>query len=146
AEVVERFGFDAVKLKGTADAEGDVAIMAALRERLPAARLRVDPNAAWTVHQSLAAGWRLEPLELEYLEDPCPGLEGMRQVRQRVRIPLCTNMCVVRFDDVAPAARMEAVDVIHGDVYKWGGVSPTKHLAQHCESFGLGMNLHSGGE
>lgn len=144
--VVDQYGFGAVKLKGTADATGDTAIMTALRERLPAVRLRVDPNAAWTVHESMTAGWRLEPLELEYLEDPCPGLEGMRQVRQRVRIPLCTNMCVVRFDDVAPAVRMDAVDVIHGDVFKWGGIGPTKRLAQHCESFGLGMNMHSGGE
>lgn len=144
--VVEEYGFASVKLKGTADALGDAAIMAAIRDRVPGAGLRVDPNAAWSVHQSVAAGQRMEPLELEYLEDPCPGLEGMRRVRQQVRIPLCTNMCVIRFDDVAPAARMDAVDIIHGDVFKWGGVRQTKNLAQHCESFGLGMNMHSGGE
>jgi len=146
AEVVGEYGFESVKLKGTVDASGDAAIMAAIRERLPGAGIRVDPNAAWSVHESVTAGRRMEPLELEYLEDPCPGLEGMRRVRQQVRIPLCTNMCVVRFDDVAPAARMDAVDIVHGDVFKWGGVRQTKNLAQHCDSFGLGMNMHSGGE
>lgn len=35
----------------------------------------------------------MEPAGLDYLEDPCVGLEGMRRVRQMVRIPLCTNMC-----------------------------------------------------
>ncbi|MEU0371040.1 enolase C-terminal domain-like protein [Streptomyces sp. NPDC006283] len=139
-------GFSAVKLKGTNDVQGDVAILRALREALPGADLRVDPNAAWSVPDSVRAGIALEELDLEYLEDPCTGIEGMSQVRAKVRIPLCTNMCVVRFEEFAPAVRLGAVDLVHGDVYKWGGIAATKALAAHCETFGLGMNLHSGGE
>jgi glucarate dehydratase len=146
AKVVAEGGFTAVKLKGTKDVDGDVRIMRALRERLPEAELRVDPNAAWSVPESIRAGLRLEELDLEYLEDPCWGIDGMAQVREKIRIPLCTNMCVVAFEDFAPAMRLGAVDVIHGDVYKWGGIKATKDLAAHCETFGLGMNLHSGGE
>jgi glucarate dehydratase len=146
AQVVADGGFTAVKLKGTRDVHGDVAILRAIREALPGVQLRVDPNAAWSVPDSLRAGIQLEELDLEYLEDPCVGIEGMSQVRARVRIPLCTNMCLVRFEDFAPAVRLGAVDVVHGDVYKWGGIAATKALAAHCETFGLGMNLHSGGE
>lgn len=146
ARVVAEGGFTAVKLKGTQDVVGDVAIMKALRERLPEINLRVDPNAAWTVPESVRAGLQLEELDLEYLEDPCWGIDGMAQVRAKIRIPLCTNMCVVAFEDFAPAVRLGAVDVVHGDIYKWGGVKPTKDLAAHCRTFGLGMNLHSGGE
>lgn len=146
ASVVSSGGFTAVKLKGTRDPFGDVEILRAIRSRLPEVELRVDPNAAWSVPDSVRAGLRLEELDLEYLEDPCAGIEGMAEVRRRVRIPLCTNMCVVRFEDFAPAVRLGAVDVVHGDVYKWGSMSATKHLAAHCETFGLGMNLHSGGE
>jgi glucarate dehydratase len=146
AEVVAEGGFTAVKLKGTKDIRGDVAIMEELRESLPEVELRVDPNAAWSVPDTIRAGRRLEALDLEYLEDPCKGIEGMSRVRERVRIPLCTNMCVVEFEDFAPAVRAGAVDVIHGDVFKWGGIRQTKALAAHCETFELGMNLHSGGE
>ncbi|MGW4525362.1 mandelate racemase/muconate lactonizing enzyme family protein [Amycolatopsis sp. NPDC004378] len=146
AKVVARGGFTAVKLKGTTDVRGDVAIMRELRRALPDVELRVDPNAAWSVPDSIRAGLALEELDLEYLEDPCAGIEGMAQVRAKVRIPLCTNMCVVRFEEFAPAVRLGAVDVVHGDVYKWGGIAATKALAAHCETFGLGMNLHSGGE
>ncbi|SDT34200.1 mandelate racemase/muconate lactonizing enzyme family protein [Microlunatus soli] len=146
ARVVAEGGFTAVKLKGTKDVDGDVAIMKALRDRLPKVELRVDPNAAWSVPDSIRAGLQLEDLDLEYLEDPCRGIDGMAQVRSKIRIPLCTNMCVVEFDDFAPAVRLGAVDVIHGDVYKWGGIKATKDLAAHCRTFGLGMNLHSGGE
>jgi glucarate dehydratase len=145
-QVVGEGGFEAVKLKGTTDVGGDVAILRALREALPEVNLRVDPNAAWSVPDSVRAGIALEELDLEYLEDPCAGIEGMSQVKAKVRIPLCTNMCVVRFEEFAPAMRLNAVDVIHGDVYKWGGIAATKALAAHCQTFGLGMNLHSGGE
>jgi glucarate dehydratase len=144
--VVSEGGFEAVKLKGTKDVRGDVEILRALRAALPEVNLRVDPNAAWSVPDSIRAGLALEELDLEYLEDPCVGIEGMSQVRAKIRIPLCTNMCVVRFEEFAPAMRLQAVDVIHGDVYKWGGIAATKALAAHCETFGLGMNLHSGGE
>jgi glucarate dehydratase len=146
ARVVAEGGFDAVKLKGTRDVSGDVAILRAVRAALPRVNLRVDPNAAWSVPDSVRAGIALEELDLEYLEDPCVGIEGLSQVHAKVRIPLCTNMCVVRFEEFAPAIRLNAVDVIHGDVYKWGGIAATKALAAHCETFGLGMNLHSGGE
>lgn len=124
--VVREGGFQAVKLKGTTDVQGDVAILRALRETLPEVSLRVDPNAAWSVPDSVRAGIALEELDLEYLEDPCTGIEGMSQVRAKVRIPLCTNMCVVRFEDFAPAVRLGAVDVIHGDAYKWGGIAPPR--------------------
>ncbi|TCO54118.1 mandelate racemase/muconate lactonizing enzyme family protein [Actinocrispum wychmicini] len=146
AKVVADGGFTAVKLKGTTDVRGDVEILREIRTALPDVELRVDPNAAWSVPDSIRAGLALEELDLEYLEDPCAGIEGMSQVRAKVRIPLCTNMCVVRFEDFAPAVRLGAVDVVHGDVYKWGGIAATKALAAHCETFGLGMNLHSGGE
>ncbi|MGA8114580.1 MAG: enolase C-terminal domain-like protein [Actinocatenispora sp.] len=145
-QVVAAGGFTAVKLRGTSDVDGDIGILGAIRAELPDIRLRVDPNAAWPVADTLRSGAALEELGLEYLEDPCVGIEGMATVRARLRIPLCTNMCVVRFEEFAPAVRAGAVDVIHGDVFKWGGIAANKALAAHCETFGLGMNLHSGGE
>jgi glucarate dehydratase len=147
AETVSQGKFRAVKFKGSTDPHDDLKYMTALRKALgPDARLRIDPNAHWTVPDSIHAGHRLEEIGLEYLEDPCAGLEGMAQVRRAVRIPLCTNMCCVRLEEVAPAVRMGAVDIIHGDVMKWGGIEANRKLAACCEAFGLGMNLHSGGE
>jgi glucarate dehydratase len=70
----------------------------------------------------------------------------MAQLRQKIRIPLCTNMCVVRMEDFAPAMRLGAVDIIHGDAHKWGGIGVTRRLGALCEAFGLGMNLHTAGE
>jgi glucarate dehydratase len=146
SEFRDRYGFSAIKLKGSSDARRDLEYLKAIRQRLPDVGLRVDPNGAWPVADSILVGRELLPLDLEYLEDPCTGLEGMARVRQSVAIPLCTNMCVVRLEEFAPAVRLGAIDVIHGDVYKWGGVIAVKRLAALCDAFGLGMNLHSGGE
>ncbi|HEY4202529.1 MAG TPA: enolase C-terminal domain-like protein [Devosiaceae bacterium] len=145
-EFRDHHGFGAIKLKGTHDPELDVRRLRAIRERLPDVKLRIDPNAAWSVVESINAGREILPLGLEYLEDPCKGLEGMAKVRETLGIPLCTNMCVVRLEEFAPAMRLGAVDVIHGDVHKWGGINAVKRLAAMCDAFGIGLNLHSGGE
>jgi glucarate dehydratase len=145
-EFRDRYGFSALKLKGSSDAFGDVEKMRAVRDLMPDINLRIDPNAAWPVPDAIRAAQQMLPLDLEYLEDPVVGLEGMARVREMGGIPLCTNMCVVRLEDFAPAMRLNAVDVIHGDVHKWGGINASKRLAALCDAFGIGMNLHSGGE
>lgn len=144
-EVASR-GYRALKLKGSHDPATDLGYLEAIRERLPDIALRVDPNGHWPLARTLQYATRIEALQLEYLEDPCPDLATMAQVRARVRVPLCTNMCVVRFDDVLPALQLGAVDVVLGDAFKWGGIAPTKRLAGICSTAGWGMNLHSGGE
>jgi glucarate dehydratase len=139
-------GFTALKFKGSANAGFDVSVMRSLRAALPDLALRVDPNGAWSVPQSLWAARELEPVGLEYLEDPCDGLEGMARVRAERRVALCTNMVLVRHEDFAPAVRMGAVDIVHADVHKWGGIHSTVAMHGTCRAFGLGVNLHSGGE
>ena len=145
-EVTAERGYQALKLKGGTDPVTDLRYLEAIRERLPDIALRVDPNGHWPLARTLEQAARIEALRLEYLEDPCWDLGSMAQVRARVRVPLCTNMCVVRFEDVLPAIELGAIDVVHGDVFKWGGIAPTKRLAGLCATTGWGMNLHSGGE
>ena len=80
---------------------------------------------------------------LEYLEDPTPGIEGMAQVARDAPMPLATNMCVVAFDHLPPAIRQDAVQVILSDHHYWGGLRRSKLLAGICETFGLGLSMHS---
>lgn len=139
-------GYPALKLKGSADPDRDLSYLEAIRDRLPDVALRVDPNGRWPLARTIEVAARIEALRLQYLEDPCWDLGAMAQVRSRVRVPLSTNMCVVRFEDVVPAVQLGAVDIVLGDVFKWGGIAPTKRLAGICATTGWGMNLHSGGE
>jgi glucarate dehydratase len=80
---------------------------------------------------------------LEYLEDPTPGIEGMAAVAREVTMPLATNMCVVGFDDLPQAIAERAVGVILSDHHYWGGLRKVQELAAICDTFDLGLSMHS---
>lgn len=146
ADLVDRYGYDTVKLKaGVLDPDTEVDAIEAIRNRLGGdVRLRIDPNAAWTPATATRLTPRLERIGLEYLEDPASGIEGMATVRSRTSLPLATNMCVVSFDQLVPAVRRGAVDVILSDPWYWGGVRQTQLLGSMCENLGVSIGMHSG--
>ncbi|MDQ0815274.1 glucarate dehydratase [Streptomyces sp. B3I7] len=141
--MVTEYGFTAIKLKGGVfPPEQEVAAVLALREAFPGLPLRLDPNAAWTVETSLKVARDLDGV-LEYLEDPTPGQEGMARVAREASMPLATNMCVVAFDELPSAVRSDAVRVVLSDHHYWGGLHRSKLLAGICDTFGMGLSMHS---
>jgi len=146
--LVSDYGFSDIKLKGGVFAPNhDIDTIAAIRQEFgDDMGLRIDPNAVWSPSTALEVSRKLLEYNLEYLEDPTPNLEGMARIRRDVPIPLATNMCVVDFDQIAPAFRLGSVDVILGDTHKWGGILATKKLAAVCETLQFGFSLHSGCE
>jgi glucarate dehydratase len=139
--------FPAIKLKGgVLEPDAEVAALRALREAFPQTRLRYDPNAILSPVTAIRVGRALEPLGLEYYEDPCWGHVAMARVRQRVGIPLASNMCVIDLDSAAESLRLGSVDVILGDIFEWGGLTALKKLQGVCEAFQLNLNFHSAGE
>jgi glucarate dehydratase len=142
-QMLDRFGFGALKLKaGVFEPELEIETILALREAFPDLPLRLDPNAAWSPSTSIRVGEALDCV-LEYLEDPTPGITGMAQVARQVSMPLATNMCVVSFDDIEPSVRVDAVQVILSDHHFWGGLRRSQLLAGLCETFHLGLSMHS---
>jgi glucarate dehydratase len=142
--LVAGYGFTALKLKGGVfPPQEEVEAVLALRDAFPDHPLRLDPNAAWTPGTALSVARELDGV-LEYLEDPTPGIEGMAEVaRHGPMMPLATNMCVVSFAHVAPAVRIDAVQVILSDHHFWGGLRRSQLLAGICATFGLGLSMHS---
>jgi glucarate dehydratase len=67
----------------------------------------------------------------------------MAQVAREVPMPLATNMCVVDFDQIAPAVSEGAVSIILSDHHYWGGLGRSRDLARICATFGLGLSMHS---
>jgi glucarate dehydratase len=141
--LVDGYGFTALKLKGGVFPPAEeIKAIRALRDAFPDHPLRLDPNAAWTPETSIGVARELAGV-LEYLEDPTSGIEGMAQVAREAAMPLATNMCVVAFDHLPPAIRQDAVQVILSDHHYWGGLRRSKLLAGICETFGLGLSMHS---
>jgi len=146
AEMVERHGFEGIKFKGGVyPPDEEVRAVKLLREEFgdKLKYLRFDPNQAWSVETSIRYINRMEPYELEYVEDPTWDLHGMSLVREDVRIPLATNQAVISFPQIAPAVRMRAIDILLTDMYFWGGISQAKKVATICETFNIGMAIHS---
>ena len=141
--MVGEYGFSALKLKGGVfppDQEAEA--IRALRAAFPEHPLRLDPNAAWTPGTAIGVARDLEGV-LEYLEDPTPSIDGMAEVARHAPMPLATNMCVVAFGHLPAAIRADAVRVVLSDHHYWGGLRRSRLLAGICETFGLGLSMHS---
>jgi glucarate dehydratase len=70
----------------------------------------------------------------------------MRRVREMVRIPLATNTVVVGFEQLSANILNTAVDVILLDTTFWGGIRACVKAAGICETFQIGVAVHSSGE
>jgi glucarate dehydratase len=141
--MVDEYGFTALKLKGGVfPPDQEIEAVRALRKAFPDHPLRLDPNAAWTPATSINVARDLAGV-LEYLEDPTEGIAGMAEVAGHASMPLATNMCVIAFSHLPPAIRAGAVQVVLADPHYWGGLRRSKLLAGICQTFGLGVSMHS---
>lgn len=147
-QLVKEHGFKNLKLKvGASPPDVDIATIGMFREAFGTEMgLRIDPNGTWSPQTALYICKQLDPYKLQYIEDPTWGIEAMARLRADIKTPLSTNMCVVDFDQIPVAFRLNAIDVVLGDVHKWGGLWATKKLAAVCDTLMWGMCIHSGAE
>jgi glucarate dehydratase len=142
-----RYGFRSHKVKGGVfPLEYDLECYRAVAQAFPGDSFRFDPNGVWTTEQAIRFGRAIEDLNNDYLEDPVFGLTGMRHARERLRVPLATNTVVVNFEQLAANVLDRAVDVILLDTTFWGGIRPCVKAAGVCDTFQLGVAVHSSGE
>lgn len=146
-ELKARYGFTSHKLKGGVFApEYELECYRAVAAALAGDRFRFDPNAVWSTEQAIWFGQAIEDIKNDYLEDPVFGLNGMRRTREKLRIPLATNTVVVGFEQLAANVLNTAVDVILLDTTFWGGIRQCVKAAGVCDTFQLGVAVHSSGE
>jgi len=147
AEERGRFGFRTHKLKGGVfPPDYELEIYRALTAKFPSDSFRFDPNGVWSTEQAIRFGQAIEGLRNDYLEDPVYGLHGMRRTREMIRVPLATNTVVVNFEQLSANLLSTAVDVILLDTTFWGGIRACVKAAAVCETFQLGIAVHSSGE
>lgn len=143
----KQFGFTSHKLKGGVfPPEYELECYRALASALEGDRFRFDPNGVWSTETSIWFGQQIEDIRNDYLEDPVFGMNGMRRVREKVRMPLATNTVVINFEQLAANVLNTAVDVILLDTTFWGGIRACVKAAGVCETFQLGVAVHSSGE
>jgi glucarate dehydratase len=142
-QLIGQYGFKSIKLKGGVfPPEQEIEAIKALREAFPDTPLRLDPNAAWSPATGIKVAEELDGI-IEYLEDPSPEIDGMAEVAASAPMPLATNMCVVSFEHLAPSVKVDAVQVLLSDHHYWGGLTRSAKLAMICQTFGIGLSMHS---
>ncbi|GGI98399.1 mandelate racemase [Alicyclobacillus cellulosilyticus] len=140
-------GFTTHKLKGGVfPPKYELECYQALAAEFPTDRLRYDPNGVLSVEEALHFGRAILGLNNDYFEDPVWGMNGLRRLRSLLPIPIATNTVVVNFEQLAANVLNPAVDVILLDTTFWGGIRPCVKAAGVCETFQLGVAVHSSGE
>ena len=146
-DLVQKHGFRTHKLKGGVfPPQYEVSVFRGLAEAFPQHSVRLDPNAIWSVEESIQVAKQIADLNNDYLEDPTWGLDGMARVRERIDIPTATNTVVVNLEQLATCIRNKSVDVILLDTTFWGGLRQAYKAAVVCETFQWGIAVHSSGE
>jgi glucarate dehydratase len=147
-ELHEKLGINSMKLKaGVKEPKEEARVLRLCRQKLgDDFGLRIDPNGLWSVTTAVKIGKELEDLNIEYFEDPAWGIEGNAAVRKQLRIPIATNMYPNKFDDLGPAIRLGAIDIVLTDLHYWEGPRGVKDLCAVCNTFNLGVAMHSGSE
>ena len=90
----------------------DEARVEAVRDALgPGGRVRVDANGAWTIQEAVAAIAALDRAAggLEYVEQPCAGVEDLAAVRRAVGVPIAADESIRRAADPYRVRDLEAV-------------------------------------
>lgn len=147
-ELIQKYGFKTLKYKnGVFPPDDETETFIALRESFPHLKIRVDPNAAWSVTTAVQFTHRTHEYGMEYLEDPVWGMRAMQRVNAKVPwVTLASNMSVFAFEDLVPAATQDILDVVLLDPHWYGGISRARTAGHLCEALGLDVGMHSGAE
>jgi glucarate dehydratase len=147
-ELVEKYKFRTIKFKnGVFPVDEEIETFIALRKAFPRHKIRIDPNAVWSVSTAIRVAKALRDYEPEYLEDPTWGIRGLARVNRKAPwVTLASNMSVFSFDDLPPAVIQDALDVVLLDPHWYGGIHRARVAAQVCETFSMDISMHSGTE
>lgn len=162
--LIEIHGFDSLKMKlgvhHPLDEAGAVArVRAALGARV---RLRVDPNGCWSLPVARRMLKRLEPLDLEFVEEPIkwiparvpvttqagvPSVDtaGLAALRRSTSVPIAADGAY-RVDFLRQVERAQAADVVLGDIQGANGIRGLHDFFTVAHALGLAASLHSGTE
>jgi len=123
----------------------DLEITAAVRAEIGNARLRLDANEGWGVHQAINMCKKLEKYDIEFIEQPTVSfsIPAMAQVRQAVGIPVVADQAAFTLYDVYDICRQQAADMICIGPREIGGIQPMLKAAAVAEAAGLKICIHS---
>ncbi|MFP4081414.1 MAG: mandelate racemase/muconate lactonizing enzyme family protein [Candidatus Aminicenantes bacterium] len=135
-------GFQAIKVKLGTTAEMDTLrikkIREAIGEDLP---IRIDANQGWDYNTAITTLHHLEPMGIEYCEQPIArwDYENMRRIRQNTSIAIMADESLFDHYDAFRLASMGCCDYFNIKLAKSGGI----HTALKINAIAEGTGIHS---
>jgi L-Ala-D/L-Glu epimerase len=129
-----------IKLKlGSDDDESRVRAVRAAR---PDAKLCVDANAGWTLHDAIAHLTWLEKYDIELIEQPLPREqhEQLGEVQRRTKIPIVADESVQTMGDIELLGRA-GVRGINLKLMKVGGLTPGLAIVRRARELNMKIML-----
>lgn len=101
--------------------------------------IRVDANQGYTVKEAIWVGKKLEPYDIEFLEQPVKpyDFQGMKQVKNAIAIPVMADESVHSLQDTIRAIREDICDLINIKLMKSGGIMNATKIAAAAEGAGI---------
>jgi L-alanine-DL-glutamate epimerase-like enolase superfamily enzyme len=127
-------------------AQEDEACVAAIRDAVgPDALLRVDPNEAWDVGEAIERIRRLQPYQIDWVEQPVPAgnVGGLAYVRRAVETKIAADQAVFTSAELLSVLEKEAADVVVQGSHDAGGLLRFRQQAFICEAYGVNVNRHA---
>ncbi|GAB2525231.1 o-succinylbenzoate synthase [Nocardiopsis aegyptia] len=111
----------------------DIARVEAVRHALgPSGRVRVDANGGWDADTAVRMVRELDRFDLEYVEQPCAGLDDLALVRRRVDVPVAADESIRKAEDPLRVSAAGAADIVVLKVQPLGGVRAALRVAEAC--------------
>lgn len=135
-------GFTCLKVKVGKDPAKDMEALRLIRDGIgDAIALRIDANQAWTPQEAVRILKKIEDtgIRIELVEQPVPGhdLEGLRQVKENVSIPVVADEGAFSLQDVQRIIRMRAADMVNIKLMKTGGIHEALAICAIAENAGM---------
>lgn len=121
----------------------DVRVAEAIKKELgPTIQLGVDANTCYDAPNAVRFANHFGEGGLAYFEQPVPraALMEMRQIRERVTVPIMADESVYTLDDALRVVTHGAADVLALKWYKCGGLRRCREVAVIAEAAGLKAN------
>lgn len=142
-------GFTILKVKLGEEIDVDLERMKAIRKAVGSSiALRIDANQGWNVKDSIRIIPELEKLDVGLIEQPIVhwDFEGLREIKQAVRLPIAADESCHSPMDAARLAAMRAVDYMNIKLMKCGGIYNAIKINAIAEASGIGCMIGCMGE
>lgn len=130
-------GFKLLKVKIGHDPDEDVEHIRAIRQAVgEGIGIRVDANQGYTVPQAIYALKKIEPLGIQFCEQPVvmTDIDGMREVRRESLIPIMADESLFFPTDAIRLLRADACDFFNIKLMKAGGMSNALRISMIGEA------------